>query len=312
MIAKSRTKSAVNRPVALAVAGLVVVSAAACGSSDEDSTTAGGATGTTAVDKSAPLYSMLPASIRKAGRIIVAAPLSAPPFVYLDGDSLKGLAPSLSTQLESLFGVKFKWVDTPFPALMPGMKANKFDMLWGVLTDTKEREKSLNFIDYQRDGAVFQVKAGNPQKISGMSSLCGKAVSSLSGSQQTDLLKSEAAKCTESGKKPMDIRLYGSSSDAQLALSSGRVQVYFNSQGAAMHAANTAKNKFAVAGPVYQKQLLGAAFSKDDEGTKLSKAFQAGVLKLMESGRYKKVFEDARLEELAISRDQVKLNGGLS
>ena len=68
-------------------------------------------------------------------------PLSNPPYAYVDtdGKTLHGIAPDLSRSLEPLLGVKFRWVNTPFPGLMPGLQAHRFDMIWGSVTESTPR-----------------------------------------------------------------------------------------------------------------------------------------------------------------------------
>ncbi|WP_223942386.1 ABC transporter substrate-binding protein [Arthrobacter sp. StoSoilB22] len=286
----------------IAVAAMLVTTSA-CGN---DSSSAS----QTTTNQSAPLYEKLPASVKKAGEIVVASPLSNAPYIYTesDGKTTKGIVPELAKALEPVLGVKFRFVNTPFPGLIPGLQAQKFDMIWGVVTDTKEREKIIDFVDYQKDGATFLVRAGNPKNISDMMSICGNKISSLSGSTQTKLLEKESENCVAAGKPPMEIKLYDGAAESQLAVQSGNADVFFTGLGAGLYAESTAPEKFEVVGDVYQDQLFGAGFAKSN--TELRDVFQSGIKKLVDDGSYVEVFKQGGLERLALSgSSDVTVNG---
>src|SRR5690606_38149793 len=107
--------------------------------------------------------------------------------------------------------------------LIPGLQSSKFDMIWGSITDTKEREEILDFVTYEKDGAVLLVAADNPDEIEDIESLCGHTASALSGSVQVELLAEQSQKCTDAGDAAVEVKEYGSVADAQVAIRSGQV-----------------------------------------------------------------------------------------
>jgi polar amino acid transport system substrate-binding protein len=263
------------------------------------------------------LHDQLPERIQKSGKIIVANPLSNPPYAFLDtdGTTIHGLAPDLSKALEPLLGVTFDWVNTPFPGLIPGLQSSKFDMIWGSITDTKEREKTLDFVDYEKDGAMLLTLAKSAGQITDITSLCGKVASTLSGSVQVQLLKDQSTKCTSSGQGAIQVKEYGSVSDAELAVRSGKVSAFFAGMGAALYQVATAKDDsgnpvYATAGPIYEAQIYGAAFRKDD--TQLRDAIQAGIKQLIDNGTYAKIFDEYGMGKAVVTADEVTINGGIT
>ena len=291
-------------------AGALLLSACS-GSADADPNGAGDGAAT------APLHAQLPKRIQDAGKIVVANPLSNPPYAFKDADgkTLHGIAPDLAKSLEPLLGVTFDWQDTPFPGLIPGLQSSKFDMIWGSITDTKEREQVIDFVDYEKDGAVLLVAADNPDDVSDIESLCGLNASALAGSVQVKLLSDQSAKCVAGGEKEITVKEYSSVADAQVAIRSGQVSVFFAGMGAALYQVETAKDssgkpEYAVAGPVYNAQIYGAGFRKDD--TELRDAIQAGIKKVIEDGTYDKIMGSYGLKDAAITADEVVVNGGIS
>lgn len=305
---RSRKTGAAVAAIAVSVVMLTGCSASA----DADSGASKPADSSTA-----PLHDQLPQRIQDAGEIIVANPLSNPPYAYrdTDGKTLLGNAPDLAKALEPILGVKFQWQDTPFPGLIPGLQSKKFDMIWGSITDTKEREKTLDFVNYAKDGAVLLVTAKNPKDISDIESLCGLTASALSGSIQVELLTEQSAQCTADGEEAVTVKEFGSVPDAQVAIRSGQADVFFAGMGAALYQVATAKNssgdpEFARVGPVYKAQVYGAGFRKDD--TELRDAIQAGIKQLVEDGTYDEIMDTYGMKDAAVGADEVTVNGGIS
>jgi polar amino acid transport system substrate-binding protein len=289
-----------------------MVISAACGSNAGNNTKADN--GPPAIGSAAPLYSQLPERIQKAGEIVVSNPLSNPPYAYLDtdGKTLHGIAPDLSRSLEPLLGVKFRWVNTPFPGLMPGLQAHRFDMIWGSITDTKEREAILDFVVYQKDGSILLVKSGNPDRIADITSLCGKVAAALAGSVQIALLTNQSSACTAGGQPPINVKVYQSVADAELAVRSGNVSIFFAGFSAALYQVRTAGDgkTYATTGPLYDAQVYGAGFRKEDR--QLATAVQNGIKQLVNDGTYQKIFDQYGLGQAKLTADEVTINGALS
>jgi polar amino acid transport system substrate-binding protein len=278
-----------------------------CGSSTKDAA-ATGASDTSSTAAAAKLNLPLPDRITKAGVINVANPLSNPPYAFKDtSGALQGVAPDLAAALEPVLGVKFKFVDTPFPGLIPGLQSGKFDMIWGSVTDTKAREALLDFVDYEQDGGILLVAKGNPKKINDITSLCGDSASGLAGSGQLTLLSAQSTQCKAGGGKEITVKTFQDVPSAELALRSGQVDTFMAGLGAGLYQVRTAPTFYQSAGPVYQAAVLGAGFAKTD--SQLSAAIQAGIKELVANGTYAKIMAKYGLTQAALTADQVTLNG---
>ena len=289
-----------------AAVAVLAVALAGCGSNSGDDTTAGGSDGSTAA--AAKLNLPLPDRITKSGVITVANPLSNPPYAFKDtSGKLQGVAPDLAAALGPMLGVKFKFVDTPFPGLIPGLQANKFDMIWGSVTDTKAREALLDFVDYEQDGGILLVAKGNPKKITDIASLCGDSASGLAGAAQLSLLSDQSAKCVAAGNKEIAVKTFQDIPSAELALRSGQVDTVIVGLGAGLYQVRTAPTFYQSTGPVYQSAMLGAGFVKTD--SQLSAAVRAGLKELVANGTYAKIMDKYGLTQAALTADQITLNG---
>lgn len=254
------------------------------------------------------IRAMLPDRIRQSGKIVVSNPLRNPPYAFkLPDGALKGIAPDLSRALEPLLGVRFEWVDTTFPGLIPGLQAARFDMIWGSITDTEEREKVLDFVDYHIDGALLLVAKGNPDGLTSLEDACGKRIAALQGAVQIQILEGQSARCSAAGKQPVDVRVYPDVPQGELSVRSGQTTAFFAGVGAARYQATVAGGVFETAGPIYKAAPFGAGFRKDDTG--LSTAIQEGLKALVNDGAYRKILDGYGMGATALTSEQILVNG---
>jgi polar amino acid transport system substrate-binding protein len=304
---------------AAVAAAAVALTVAACGSNGSSAGASGGSTpsagASTAAAKYDPaLFAMLPASIQQSKTIVASNPLTNPPVAFLgtDGKTLNGVTPDLASALEPILGVKFKWINTPFSGLIPGLQADKFDVIWGSVTDTKDREKVLDFVDYQSEGARLMVAKANPKKVVDITSLCGMNAGALSGSVQIDLLNQQSTKCTAAGKGAIKVVVYPQLPEAELALRSAKIDAFFAGLGSADYHARAEGNGqlYAAIGPTYSPQIVGMGMRKNDG--QLAQAMQGAIKELVDNGTYATILAKYGYQSLALKADQVTINGGIT
>lgn len=309
-------------PLVATTAFALILGATACSSDDGDATAPDDTDAVASDDEpdtseadtdgaetAQSLHDMLPERIRESGQIVVSNPLQNPPYAFLeaDGETLSGIAPDLSRALEPILGVEFEWVDTPFPGLIPGLEAGEFDMIWGSITDTVEREEILDFVDYHMDGALLLVESGNPREIDELEGTCGLSIGALSGSFQIEMLEEQAAACEDAGEAAVDVRVYPDVPGGLTAVRSGQAAAFFAGVGAARYQAEVAPDEFDTAGPIYRASPFGAAFNKDDR--ELTETIQAGLIQLVDDGAYLEVLERYGMGLTALDADQILING---
>ncbi|SEE09188.1 ABC transporter substrate-binding protein [Streptomyces sp. TLI_105] len=227
----------------LACTALVVVSGCGASGSGGGEPPAGGEVAGVTVTRDAALHDVLPEQIKKAGTVRVATDVPYPPFAMFvtEGESeLTGLDYDLGQALGAKLGVRFAFTPTKFDGIVPALQAGKFDAAMSALTDNKERQKVVDFVDYSRSGSGILVAEGNPAKISTLDDLCGRKVGVQAATHQYDLLQAHQATCRAAGREPADIQTFPKDSDAQLALRSGKVIAEVVTQPAAGWSAKTA------------------------------------------------------------------------
>jgi len=290
--------------------GLVAI--AACGSSSSSSSTTGTGTGTTSTPSAnAAVAKLVPAAIKSKGTITVAADASYAPneFIGSDGHTVVGMDPDLVQALVAEMGLKASVVNATFDTIIPGLAAGKYDMGASSFTDTKERQKTVNFVDYFLAGTSFFTKASGGASVSGLADLCGKTVSVESGTTEETDAKGQSSKCKSAGKSPVTVLVFPTQSAANLALSSGRAQISMADSPVAAYQVKQSHGTFKITGQTYGTAPYGLAFPKTSG---LAPAFLAALKALMANSTYTQILTKWGVQSGALPASQAKINGGTS
>jgi polar amino acid transport system substrate-binding protein len=292
--------------VALAITGCTVTSA---GTPDKNPKAS--APAASAYD--ADLFAMLPEKIQSSKTINVANPYGSPMVsLAADGKTLTGTAVDLSRAIEPILGVQFNWINAPFPTLIPGIQAGKYDVTWGSLDDTKVRQEVIRFVDFTKAFSQLFVPKDNPHKIKDLESLCGLRASTLGGSQQLIRLQETSKACTDSGKPAVTLTTFADTPSGLLALRSDKTDTFLATYSAAIFNLKVGGQSdiFAAVGPLYDPVLGGLGVGLDSG--KLAEAIQAAIKKTVASGEYAKIFAKYEYDKLALSEEEITINGGKS
>ncbi|MFF0277682.1 MULTISPECIES: ABC transporter substrate-binding protein [unclassified Streptomyces] len=298
-----------RRLAAVAVTTTALATLAACGDTDPAPAAAGTVTVSgVQIKKDPALHAMLPDSVKKAGKVRVATDVPYPPFemfVKEGGTELTGLDYDLGQALGGKLGVTFAFTPQKFDGIVPAIQAGKFDAAMSAITDNKERQQVVDFVDYSQSGSGILVGNDNPAKIADLDDLCGKKVAVQTATNQLDLLKEHQAECAEAGKGRMEIQTFPKDSDAQLALRSGKVVAQVLTKPAAGWVAKTADGGKAfdlVEDPAapggYNASPNGIAVSKQQP--ELTDAIQKALQALIDDGTVDKIYGTYGVASIAL------------
>ncbi|MEW2551369.1 ABC transporter substrate-binding protein [Streptomyces zhihengii] len=260
------------------------------------------------VEKDQALHDALPDSIRKSGTVRVATDVPYPPFEMFvkEGESqLTGLDYDLGQALGAKLGVTFAFTPQKFDGIVPAIQAGKFDAAMSAITDNKERQQVVDFVDYSQSGSGILVADKNPAGIATLDDLCGQKVAVQTATNQLDLLKSHQAACAKAGKRKIGIQTFPKDSDAQLALRSGKVVAQVLTKPAAGWVAKTADDgstfdlvEDAQAPGGYNASPNGIAVTK--ELPELTDAIQKALQALIDDGTVTKIFDKYGVASIAV------------
>jgi polar amino acid transport system substrate-binding protein len=246
------------------------------------------------IKTNASLHALLPASIKSKGVITVGAQLLAAPYAYMSSTQTPlGFEVNLADAVGKELGVKIKWVQFPqWDSIIPAVQTNRVNMSIAYMNDTTAREKTINFVDYLASGIVIMVKAGNPENITGPSSLCGKNVSVQAASTQEAYLNVLNATGGACASNPVTEVVIQALAEQVLNLTTGRADAYLDDNISGGYAAATEPNVVAeVPNAPIEPGPFGMGFSKGSKP--LMRAVQGAMNSLMAGGKtstYQKIF----------------------
>lgn len=295
----------------VATLAAVMAIVAGCGSSSKSSSTSsGGASGSPAAAAKDPAVAKLvPAAVKSKGTLTVAADASYAPneFFAPGGKAIQGMDVDLARALGSTMGLKVNVVNATFDAIIPGLAARKYDVGMSSFTDTKEREKTVDFVTYFSAGTSFYVKAQGGKPVNGLADLCGRRVAVEKGTTQATDAAAQGKKCRAAGKPAVSVLVFPDQNGANLALSSGRADVVMADSPVADYAVKQSGGQFRIVGQTYGTAPYGIAVPKKSG---LVEPFRAALQKLMAGGEYKRILEKWGVQSGAIAKPAV--NGATS
>ncbi len=305
--------SFIATPVAVAAIACAVA-IAGCGSSKKTSSTSSSSQSTSstpAVAANPSVEALVPAAIKSKGTVTVAADASYAPneFIGPDGHTVVGMDADLTQALASAMGLKTNVANATFDTIIPGLSSGKYDMGASSFTDTKAREKVVNFVDYFVAGTSFFTKASGGTSVTGLADLCGKTVSVESGTTEETDAKGQSSKCKAAGKPAVNVLVFPTQTAANLALSSGRAQISMADSPVAAYQVKQSNGQFKLVGPTYGSAPYGLAIPKSSG---LDKAVLAALKVVMKNGTYMSILSKWGIQSGAIPASEVKINGATS
>ena len=275
---------------------LAVALLTGCGSSKSSSTASTATVATPSVNAS--IAAQVPGAIKSKGTLTVASEAEYAPneFIAPDGHTVIGMDPDLVKALGAVMGLKTTVVHSTFEAIIPGLAAGRYDVGASSFTDTKEREKTVDFVTYLSVGQAFLTKANGGPKPNTLADLCGHNVSVEKGTVELEEAEKQNTKCKAAGK-PITLLIFPGQNDANLALSSGRAEIDY--ADSPIIAYQVRKLGVSVrSSPTFGAAPYGLALPK---GNGMAKPVLEALKVLMANGTYTAILKKWELQSAAIT-----------
>jgi polar amino acid transport system substrate-binding protein len=222
------------------------------------------------------------ADVKKAGELVVGTELQFAPFDFTENGKQKGLNAELFEQLGKELGVKIKFIDLPWPSVLPGLEAKKFDVVAGPIIETKARQERYHFVLPIAEATVALMIGAKDDSIKKPEDISGKTVGAGKGSAQLEELK----KFAETLPEKVTIREYVDNNQAYADLAAKRIVAVANSLPNISYVAAERSNLYKVVQPPFGKKSYFAYLGrKDAESQSLIAALDAAILKMHDDGR---------------------------
>ncbi|GGJ91999.1 transporter substrate-binding domain-containing protein [Pseudomonas matsuisoli] len=222
------------------------------------------------------------ADVKKAGELVVGTELQFAPFDFLEGGKQTGLNKDLFAEIGKELGVKVRFIDLPWPSVLPGLEAKNFDMVAGPIIVTQARKARYQFTTPIAEATVALLTSARKDDVAKPEDIAGKTVGAGKGSAQLEELKAFAATLPEK----VTIREYVDNNQAYADLAAGRVQAVANSLPNISYVAAQRSAVFKVVQPPFGKKAYFAYLGrKDDDAASLIQAIDGAMKKIKDSGR---------------------------
>jgi len=295
---------------AIGIPALCVVALAGCGSSSSSSSSSSTSTAsTTASGVDASIAAQVPAKIKSKGTLNIATEAQYAPveFVDTDGHTIIGIDPDITKALGELMGLKVKLINSNFETIIPGLAAGRYDLGASAFTDTKEREKTVDFVDYFKAGISFYAKSSANPGVSKLADLCGKTVAAEKGTVEAEESEKQSKACTKEGKKAVTVLSFPGQDAVNLAISSGRAEVGMADSPVVDYQVKQSEGQFKTVGTSYGFAPYGLAIPKNSG---MTTPILAALKKLIANGTYTKILEKWGVTDGAITTPAI--NGATS
>ena len=286
---------------------LALLALAGCGSSSSSTTSS--ATSTATSKANAAIEAQVPAAIKAKGTLSVATEAQYAPneFIAPDGHTVIGMDADMMQAIGDVMGLKVKMINSNFETIIPGLAAGRYDVGASSFTDTKEREKTVDFVDYFSAGISFYAKSTSNPGITVLADLCGKSVAVEKGTVEQEEAQAQSKKCTGEGKKAVTVLIFTGQNSVNLAVSGGRAEVGMADSPVVAYQIKQSDGAFKLVGKTYNFAPYGLAIPKT---TGMTTPIQAALKVLIANGEYHAILAKWGLEEGAITTPTI--NGAKS
>lgn len=222
------------------------------------------------------------AKAKAKGELTVGTELQFAPFDYVEDGKQAGMNKEIFAEIGKDLGVKVTFLDLPWPSVLPGLEAGKFDMVAGPATITKARMERYRFSSPIANATVAILKKKGDASITKPEDIAGKKVGSGKATAQLAQLQ-DFAKTLPTAPT---IQEYVDFSQAYADLGAGRIVAVANSLPNIAFLAKQKPDVFEVVEPPFGKPVyFGFIGTKSEDAKSLMDAVDAVIIKMKHDGR---------------------------
>jgi len=252
---------------------------------------------------SARIAAEVPAPIRTKALITVATAATYPPneFLSMRGRHIMGMDPDLVRTLGSVLGLRARIVNVRFGTIIPGLVARKFDVGMSSITDTRQRERVVDFVTYFSAGTSFYVKANAGPHITSLAALCGRTVAVVRGTTEETDARVQNLNCRRAGRPDVQIAAFPDYNGAFIALESSNTAVGMADSHVASYIVKRSGGQLELTGS-YGVAFYGIALPKR---SRMAQPVIEALRTLIADGTYREILKTWGVESGAVAKPQI-------
>ena len=272
------------------VAALAAVAALALSGCVDNSTPSSSSSASSAafdVKKDDSLANSVPSKIKSAGVLTVGMDDTYPPNEYKDDNgNPAGWEVDFTNAIGQKLGLKINYAIAKFDNIIPSITGGKDDFGMSSFTDTVEREKQVDFVNYYNAGILWASAKG---KTVDPDNACGLKVAVQSTTyEDTDEVPAKSKACTDKGKPAIQALRYDNQDDATNAVILGKADALSADSPVTLYAVSKSSGKLQAAGKTFDVAPYGIPVAKNSD---LTPVLQKTIQALIDDGTYKKILD---------------------
>lgn len=170
----------------------------------------------------------------EAGTLQLSINPTLPPQQFVDEKGeLKGLNVELGRALGEKLCLKTEFVRMDFPAMVPALKAGRFDAIDTGMFWTEERSKIMFMVPYAQQAVGVFAPESSPLSLKSIEDLSGHVAGIEINTYQERKVKEVNAGLVAKGMKPIELRAFATATDATAALRAGQLEAVITVEEAA-------------------------------------------------------------------------------
>ena len=237
-----------------------------------------------------------PAGLVKAGEVSFCTDPEYPPMeYYADGSSGDpiGFDSDAAVALAELWGAEPKFVPMAFDGLMPGLQAERCDVLWTALYMSPDRLEVADGTPYLKTGPGLITPSGD-DSIKSADDLSGKTVAVQGGGSNEETLRALSAEFEASGRSGIKVQPYPKTSETVAAVMNGKADALIETDVAVVDMIAKSNGKLQSVPDVFEATTDFGVFTV--KGSELSAAVKDGVRELATNGTLAEIAEEYGLD----------------
>lgn len=241
----------------------------------------------------AEVQALVPPEIAKRGTISIGTNPPFAPAEFKDSHGeIIGFDIDLARAAASVMGLELEVKDQDFSLILPAVSAGTVDFGASGFTDTEERRKNYDFVNYLNAGIQWAARPGvsiDPDDA------CGRVVAvQRTTVSDTDDVTGRSEACVAAGKEPIEKLAYDASDAAATSAILGRADAFSADSPVAAWAVARSDGRLELIGEIFDAAQYGWPVKKDSE---LGPALAAALQYLIESGEYDRILNQWGLED---------------
>jgi ABC-type amino acid transport substrate-binding protein/predicted Ser/Thr protein kinase len=227
----------------------------------------------------------VPKDIRATGRLVIGVNVPYAPNEFKNSDGqIVGFDVDVMNAMAKTLGLAPDYRETAFESIIPSVQGGQFNVGMSSLTDTAERQSTVDFVTYFQAGTLWAQRPGKPVDPD---AACGRRVGVVTASiQETKELPTRSDACVAAGLAPVDTVVYQRQDDLTHALIAGEVDAMTADSPVTGFAIKLSAGELEPAGAVFDSAPYGWPVAK---GSPLAQSLRKALEHLMQSGEYRTI-----------------------